>query len=75
MGFKMSTLDFRNKNPSEVLNLFEQIVEETKASNESLDFTILTNDHEVQGDLLELIDREELEHRIELGGKIHVTVE
>ena len=70
----MNILDYKDKDVDYVLTAFEQLLEEVRTDETSEDYTILTNDHEVQGALLELIDKEELEHNIELGGKIHVTV-
>jgi hypothetical protein len=70
----MNILDYRDKDIYMALDLFSHIIEEVRADNSTEDYTILTNDNQVQGSLLELIDREELEHRIELGGKVYVTV-
>lgn len=67
-------LDYKDKQIKYVLNDFETIIEENKASGELFEYCIETNDYEIQGALLQLIDELELEHRIELGGKIHVTI-
>jgi hypothetical protein len=67
-------LNYKDKLTYEAVEHFEHLIEEVQIDETSEDYTIETNNHEVQGALLEIIDKEELEHRIELGGKIHVTI-
>lgn len=71
----MDELNFENYEVKQALVEFEQLVEDTKANQESLDVTIKTNSHEVQGALLELIDNLELDHEIKLGGVVSVSIE
>jgi hypothetical protein len=68
-------LNFLDKDKKQAVKELEIIVEETQDNKESLDCQILTNSYEVSGAILQLIDSLELEHRIELGGKIYVTIE
>jgi hypothetical protein len=67
-------LDYRDKQLKYVLNDFQMIVEDNRSSGELFEYSIVSNDYEIQGALLQLIDELELEHRIELGGKIYVTI-
>lgn len=71
----MLTLDLQNKDIKTATHELETLIEQHQEENESEDYLILTNDHKVQGAILALIDSLELEHNIELGGKIYVTLE
>jgi len=68
-------LNLFDRDKKQAVKELEIIVEETQDNKESLDCQILTNSYEVSGAILQLIDSLELEHRIELGGKIYVTIE
>ncbi|MDB4330241.1 hypothetical protein N9948_00750 [bacterium] len=68
-------LDYRNKEAKEAVNEFERYVEDFQDSGESQDFLIITNDHVVQGALLEIIDKLDLDHQIELDGRVFVTID
>ena len=67
-------LDYRDKQLKYVLNDFQSLVEDNQSAGELLEYSILTDNYDIQGALLQLIDELDLEHRIELGGKIHVTI-
>jgi hypothetical protein len=68
-------LNLFDRDKKQAVKELEIIVEETQDNKESLDCQILTNSYEVSGAILQLIYSLELEHRIELGGKIYVTIE
>ena len=70
----MEVLNFKDKELKEAVSEFENLYEEHLESNESADYIVYTNSYEVQGALLELIDNLEIEHSIELGGKVIVTL-
>jgi hypothetical protein len=67
-------LDYKGKQLKYVLDDFQSILEDNRSSQNMEEYIIETDDYEVQGALLNLIDELELEHRIELGGKIYVTI-
>lgn len=67
-------LDYSGKQVKNVLHDFRTIFEEHRSFEEISEYCIVTDSLEVQGALLRLIDDLELDHRIELGGKIYVTV-
>lgn len=69
-----NVLDYRSKQLKYVLDDFQSIFEDNRNSQNLEEYTIETDDYEVQGSLLQLIDELDLEHRIELGGKIYVTI-
>lgn len=67
-------LDYKDKQLKYVLDDFQSILEDNINSQNMEEYIIETDDYEVRGALLQLIDELELEHRIELGGKIYVTI-
>ena len=69
-------IDFSDMERREAMSKFEELLEETQEQEESLDVTITTGDNYlVSGSLLERIDDLSLDHHIELGGVIKVTLE
>lgn len=71
----MVILDLQNKDIKAAVQELETLIEQHREENTSEDYLILTNDPKTQGAILALIDGLELEHNIELGGKIYATLE
>lgn len=69
-------LDFKGIDKKEAILKFDELLEEAQEQQESFDVTIITGDnYHVSGAILEYIDELDLEHQIELGGVIRVTIE
>lgn len=68
----MTVLDYRDKEIFEAVNDFIMLIEDNL--DDYLEYEILTNDPNVQGEILKIIDQQDFDHSVSLQGKIKVSI-